>query len=84
MSRLVRYAGYDPKENQFGSPTRRSRTSAINFAMARACRHRIDAELAVDLKRVGLRARHIGVVLAHLDGRSMPYAAISVYRALKQ
>lgn len=80
---MIPYAGFDASENQFGTRTR-CVSSARNLQIARLCRKRIDVDCARKLKAAGLTHRTIGQLLASAQGRTMPYTAISVYRALKQ
>ena len=75
---LVRYAGFDPNENQFDGVG----LAPLHPEELRAYRRtRINVTRAWELKNSGLGWAKIGRQLAKEDGRAMPYLGTSVYIA---
>lgn len=92
MSRLVRYAGYDPDENNFVgvllAPLHQEefelyQRTTINIARAVELRNSGQVEFRVKGRRNNkLSWREVGQQLAEEEGRSVPYGPAAIYRAV--
>jgi hypothetical protein len=71
---LIRYAGFDPKENDFSKLPRK------RFANKRKAE--IDVEKALALRAKGLKWREIGVLLAFELRRRSPFTVEGVTNAI--
>ena len=76
---LIRYAGFDPKENDFSGlefPAMRI------FALGKLPKKdRINDEVALRLREDGLSLKTIGELMASVNGRNTPYKSNSISNA---
>ena len=80
MSKL-RYAGYDPAENEFNTA---GFTPLPHEDVRQSSNAPVNTQRALDLRRVGYSWDKIGRMLAAETNRLMPYQGLSVYLAVKR
>lgn len=84
MPNLVRYAGFDPHENDFGdvelAPLHRQ---DVDTWRKRRHRTRLNVDRARHLRGLGWSWDAVGVQLAIEDGRPIAYRGTSIWWALR-
>jgi hypothetical protein len=78
---LVRYAGFDPHEDDFGEVELAPLHPQDLVKPGRPLRTNIDIDRAWHLKRLGRSWNEVGKILAREEGRKIAYRGNSVYFA---